>query len=129
MVFIILPIVFVFGFIFFKQRKTSKSIVTHCFVALPYVVCIAIFAYQNYSTPNQNNCNTNYSKELVITYIVSTCLVLATALYDVVKWSRRPHFKQIGPVMLTFLSIIGTVIAVAIITSILLLGATFCIPF
>ena len=111
------------------MKKISHNVAVHIVLVLPLLICFSIFAYQNYSTINQNNCNTTYSKTLYVAYLLSAIVVLCTAIHDVLKWSRKPHFKQVGPVFLSVLAVIATVVVVSVASVILLGLAIFCIPF
>jgi NADH:ubiquinone oxidoreductase subunit 2 (subunit N) len=95
------------------MKKISRNTIAHIVLFIPLLACLVTFAYRQITINYQNNCSQNYPRDLYIAYILSIIVVLILMLNDVSKWSQKHRFKQVGPLVLSVLSILATIIVVS----------------
>ncbi|MGD0284283.1 MAG: hypothetical protein ABSB12_01650 [Candidatus Saccharimonadales bacterium] len=113
------------------MKKLSRNTIAHIVLFLPFLACLITFAYRQITINYQNNCSTFMPHKLYVAYILSILIVLILMLYDVLKWSRKRHYKQVGPLVVSVLAILATIVAVfaaSIILFLIAVNIRFCLP-
>jgi len=111
-----------------KKHKKASWIV-HSFLLLVVVVLLIIGCIQNNAGMQMSECPVIYSSWLVIISVATSIIVALVILFDVISWSVKHRLKQIGPVILTILTILITTIFLTILFYIILFYFSFCISF